>query len=663
MAAEEPAERVGVVATLRRASGLVPGFWHGMGVTVALAAVGAFGRLVLPVLVQRTINDAFDSDPSGTDVGSAVGSAVGVLDRVDTALVLRYCLIALAAVVITQLATRAAAYRLGSWSEWLMASMRRRCIDRFLDISLDQHAAQKKGVLVARVTTDVESIARFFEWGAVSWLINSLIVVILSVYLVVTDARLGLLAIVVASPVVLVMKILQRHLLQAYALVRHHVGTYLGRTAELVGGAAVIRAYRAEQVMRRGAVEAAEDRRRAQVRTGVLGALLFPMGELFATLAVTAVVLSAVAIGPGGGLSDGTVVAIVFAVIRLLDPVSEISENIDQTQLAVAGLSRVLDVIDLPVELAPPTRPVAPPPGRLGLRLEGVWYAYPSRPDRSAEDPGVAAPAVGDDDGAETAAHPHHEPGEPPVPEGSDSWTLEEVSVEVPAGSSLAIVGATGSGKSTIARLLVRLADPQIGRVLLGGVDLRDVADDELRHRVQLVPQEPFLFDGTISDNLGQARPRTGGGAVHPGADPGSDPGSDPAAAARRIGLADWLDGLPQGLGTRVGERGGGLSAGERQLVALLRAELMGPDVLVLDEATSSVDAALDARLAATIAELARGRTLVVIAHRLSTAARADRIAVMELGRLVELGSHDELVAAGGTYARMAADWRAGVGA
>lgn len=639
MAAEEPAERVGVVATLRRASGLVPGFWRGMGVTVALAALGAFGRLVLPVLVQRTINDAFGAD-SG-DLG-------GVLDRVDTTLVLRYCLIAFAAVVVTQLATRAAAYRLGSWSEWLMASLRRRCIDRFLDISLDQHAAQKKGVLVARVTTDVESIARFFEWGAVSWLINSLIVVILSVYLVVTDARLGLLAIVVASPVVLVMKILQRHLLQAYALVRHHVGTYLGRTAELVGGAAVIRAYRAEDVMRRGAVEAAEDRRRAQVRTGVLGALLFPMGELFATLAVTAVVLSAVAIGPGGGLSDGTVVAIVFAVIRLLDPVSEISENIDQTQLAVAGLSRVLDVVDLPVELAPPAHPVAPPPGRLGLRLEGVWYAYPARPDRSVEDPGGAAAVIGGDDIAETTAHPHHEPDEPPVPPGSDSWTLQDVSVDVPAGSSLAVVGATGSGKSTIARLLVRLADPQLGRVLLGGVDLRDVADDELRHRVQLVPQEPFLFDGTIRDNLDQARP--GGGTP------------DPAAAARRIGLADWLGSLPEGLETRVGERGGGLSAGERQLVALLRAELTGPDVLVLDEATSSVDAALDARLAATIAELARGRTLVVIAHRLSTAARADRIAVMELGRLVELGTHDELVAAGGTYARMAADWRAGVG-
>ncbi len=284
---EEERERVGVVATLRRASHLVPAFWSGIWITVLLAAVGAFGRLILPLLVQRSINDGFDTDSTGP-----------LAERVDTSLILRYCAIALAATVVTQLATRVAAYRLGSWSEWLMASMRRRCIDRFLDISLDQHASQKKGVLVARVTTDVESIARFFEWGAISWLINSLIVVIISVYLVVTDLRLGLLAIVVASPVVFAMQFLQKRLLVAYGEVRRHVGTYLGRTGELVSGAAVIRAYRAEEVMRSGAEEAIEDRRRSQVRTGVLGALLFPMGELFATLAVTGVVLAAIGSAP-----------------------------------------------------------------------------------------------------------------------------------------------------------------------------------------------------------------------------------------------------------------------------------------------------------------------------------------------------------------------------
>jgi len=257
---------------------------------------------------------------------------------------------------------------------------------------------------------------------------------------------------------------------------------------------------------------------------------------------------------------------------------------------------------------------------------------------REMIDAGAAA-VIGGDDIAETTAHPHHEPDEPPVPPGSDSWTLQDVSVDVPAGSSLAVVGATGSGKSTIARLLVRLADPQLGRVLLGGVDLRDVADDELRHRVQLVPQEPFLFDGTIRDNLDQARP--GGGTP------------DPAAAARTIGLADWMGSLPEGLETRVGERGGGLSAGERQLVALLRAELTGPDVLVLDEATSALDAESESQIDRALRR--RGCACIVVAHRLSTVRDADEILVLEDGEVVGRGRHEELVRSCPTYAEIVA--------
>jgi ATP-binding cassette, subfamily B, bacterial len=605
---------ISAVATLRRASHLVPGFGKGLPATFALASVGAFERLILPLLLGRSINDGFRR--------VAASSGESLADRVDVATVIRYCVIAAVATLVCQLCTRLAAYRFGSWSEWLMAELRRLCVDKFLTISLDQHAAQKKGVLVARVTTDVESIARFFEWGAISWLINSMIVLILSVYLLITDLRLGALAIVVAAPVMIVLKLVQSRLLASYQTVRVQVGAYLGRTSEIVGAAALIRSYGAQDRIRGETRHAIDQRRRAHVRSGTYGALLFPMGELFACAAVSAVVLAALQIGPDGGLTEGTVVAMVFATIRLLDPVSEISETIDQTQLAVAGLSRVLDVVDLPVELHDADRADlrAPASGPIGVTLDRIWYRYPDRPEEVIEETGS---------------------------DGGDEWTLRDVTLQIPASTSLAIVGATGSGKSTVARLIARLADPQQGSVLLGPVDISLIPDEELRRRVQLVPQEPFLFDGSIEENVRLGRP---------GASPESVD-----EAVDRLGLSDWLASLSSGLATRVGERGAELSAGERQLVALLRAEVVHPDVLILDEATSSVDAAMEARLAKTIAEMARGRTMIVIAHRLSTAARADRIAVMQDGRLAEIGTHDELVAARGRYASLLDDWMAGI--
>jgi ATP-binding cassette, subfamily B, bacterial len=609
---EDDSEKpVGAIATLRRAAALVPGFSKGLVTTTTMAGFGALGRLVLPLLLQQVFDRAI--------------STVNGKTTVDLALAGQLCAIAFVATIAAEAATRVAAYRLGSWSEWLMAELRKRCMDRFVDMSLDQHAAQKKGVLVARVTTDVESIARFFEWGAISWLVNSVVVIVLSAFLLAVDLRLGLIALLVASPVIVVISRMQRHLRNAFAAVRHHVGTYLGQASELVGGAAVIRAYGAQEIMRSATTASIDNRRRSTVKASTIGALLFPMGELFATAAVSSVVLVGVGIGSKGGLTEGAVVAAIFATIRLLDPVAEISENIDYTQSAIAGLSRVLDVMDLPVEIDPhPTGSQPLPAGPLAVVLDAVSYAYPARPDETTM-PGPL--------GNETTG-----PGRSGM-----TWALQDVSIDVPAGTSLALVGATGSGKSTTARLIGRLADPQMGRVLLGGVDIKAIDDVELRSRVQVVPQEPFLFDTTIGSNL-----RLGHSTA-------TD--AEILAAMDRLGLADWLDSLPEGLNTKVGERGSELSAGERQLVALLRAEVIGPDVLVLDEATSSVDAAMEARLAAATHELGRGRTMIVIAHRISTAARADRIAVIDHGRVVEMGSHDELTASDGPYARLAASF------
>jgi putative ABC transport system ATP-binding protein len=304
-------------------------------------------------------------------------------------------------------------------------------------------------------------------------------------------------------------------------------------------------------------------------------------------------------------------IGFIFLTYRFLEPVAEFTEVLDQTQTAVAGLRRVLGVLDLPVGPPPPVEPRPLPVGPLDIDIRDVTFSYPTR--------GMASSAE------------------------IDAAVLRHVSAHIPAGQQVALVGATGSGKTTLGRLIARFADPTIGQIRLGGVPLHEVANDELRDRLVVVSQEPFLFDATIAANIGFGQPGT---SI-----------DDMEAVVARLDVGDWIDSLPDGLMTSVGERGEQLSAGERQLVALLRAGVADPDVLVLDEATSSVDALTEVRISRALSHLAEGRTTIAIAHRLSTAARADRVLVLADGVLVEDGHHDELLGASGTYARLYAAW------
>jgi putative ABC transport system ATP-binding protein len=269
----------------------------------------------------------------------------------------------------------------------------------------------------------------------------------------------------------------------------------------------------------------------------------------------------------------------------------------------------VLGVLEIPVGPPPPDDPRPLPPGRFDIDIDDVTFSYRSRADRGL----------------------------------SDDVVLDHITARVPAGQHVAIVGATGSGKTTLGRLIARLADPITGQIRLGGVPLPLVDNRELRHRLVVVAQEPFLFDGTIADNIRFARPAAGRTEIEHLVD--------------QLDVGDWVESLPDGLDTRVGERGESLSAGERQLVALLRAGIAEPDVLVLDEATSSVDPLTEVRTSHALTRLAEGRTTIAIAHRLSTAARADRVLVLDGGRLVEDGHHDDLVGAGGVYGRLYDAW------
>jgi ABC-type multidrug transport system fused ATPase/permease subunit len=412
------------------------------------------------------------------------------------------------------------------------------------------------------------------------------------------------------APMVFAVRWFQRRLTVLYAEVRVAVGAMLAAIAESVVGATVIRAYGIRDRTAGRIDETIEANRRSRFRSQRLAVLGSQFGELSAAVATAAVVVVGVLLGVGGPgglgqpLTVGRITAFLFLVVLFVQPVQLVSEVMNEVQNAIAGWRRVLDIQDTEPDVADPGFAGVPlPEGPLDVRFDAVSFAYPGGPE-----------------------------------------VLSTVDLQIPARRRVAVVGETGSGKTTLAKLLTRLMDPTEGQVRLGGHPLADVRFDSLRQRVVMVPQDGFLFDATVADNVRFGRPDLTDEQIR--------------AAFDRLGLGDWLAGLPAGLATRVGERGEALSVGERQLVALARAYVADPDLLVLDEATSAVDPATEVRLQRALDTVTRGRTTVAIAHRLSTAEGADEVIVVDRGRIVQRGPHASLLAdADSVYAKLYASW------
>jgi ABC-type multidrug transport system fused ATPase/permease subunit len=571
--------------TMRRAGLLLtlatPYKWRAL-LAVLFLLLATAATLTLPLLAKFAIDEAIgEADPGklGTIVGVFVGAAV-----------------------LAWIATAGHTYYTSWVGERVLADLRSRLFRHLQSLSLGYFERRRTGATISRLTNDVDALDQLVTDGVASLVQNSIVLVGSAAILLVLDWRLALATLAVFPLMAISTAIFRRLSARAYRSVRERIGSVSATLQEDISGMRVVQAFAREDQSRDQFVEVNDRYRAANQRTVVISGLYFPFVDFVAAVA------SAVVLGYGGylvfgnSLTIGTLFAFIGYLANFFDPVQQLSQLYNTFLAAVAALDKITDVLDEKPDVLdrPDASELATIQG--DVRFDNITFGY----------------------------------GEGPT-------VLHGLDLAVPAGTTVALVGHTGAGKSTIVKLLARFYDPRDGRVLIDDVDLRSIEQKSLRTQLGIVPQEGFLFGASVGENIAFGQPEATQDEIED--------------VARQVGVHEFIETLPEGYDTRVGERGSLLSLGQRQLVAFARALLADPRILILDEATSSVDIATEQRIDQALNRLLDGRTAFVIAHRLSTIRRADLIVVLENGRVVERGTHADLMESDGPYASLYGAW------